>query len=69
LLTITAAEVEGYGAILSAFRAQGELTWKKEQTLQELRAFLKISDERHKMEVKRVSEDQHLCEIAQFGGR
>jgi len=59
-------EVEGYSALLSAFRAQGELTWKKEQILQELRGLLKISDERHRLEVKRVAEDQNLCEIAQY---
>jgi len=49
-------ELEAYSAVISAFRAQGELTWKKETILQELRGVLKISEDRHKMELKRVEE-------------
>jgi hypothetical protein len=49
-------ELEAYSAIVTAFKAQGELTWKKENILQDLRAILKVSDERHKMELKRAEE-------------
>jgi len=49
-------EFEAYAALISAFRAQGELSWKKETILQDLRTILKISDERHKMEIKRADE-------------
>jgi len=49
-------ELEAYASIVTAFRSQGELTWKKESILQELRNILKISDERHKIEVKRAEE-------------
>jgi len=46
-------ELEAYASIVTAFRSQGELTWKKESILQELRTVLKVSEERHKMEIKR----------------
>ncbi|KAL6078401.1 ENT domain-containing protein [Balamuthia mandrillaris] len=59
-------EVEAYCAVLSAFRAQGELTWKKESIMQDLRDILRISEERHRMEIKRVREDEALAEIAQL---
>jgi len=59
-------EIEAYCAVISAFRAQGELTWKKEKTLHELRHLLKIADERHKMEMQRVCQDENLAEIAQL---
>jgi hypothetical protein len=49
-------ELEAYAAIVTAFRAQGELTWKKESTLHDLRIILKVSDDRHKMEIKRTEE-------------
>jgi hypothetical protein len=49
-------EMEAYAAVVTAFRIQGELTWKKENLLQELRAVLKVSDERHRMEIKRAEE-------------
>jgi hypothetical protein len=59
-------EVDAYCAIISVFRAQGELTWKKESILQDLRQLLRISDDRHKMELKRVREDENLAEIAKL---
>jgi len=49
-------ELGAYASIITAFRSQGELTWKKETVLQELRSILKISDERHRIEVKRAEE-------------
>lgn len=60
------AEVEAYCALVSAFRAQGELTWKKAQLLQDLRQVLRVPEERHKMELKRVSEDETLIELAKL---
>eukprot|EP01087_Luapelamoeba_hula_P019784 TRINITY_DN6611_c0_g1_i1.p1 TRINITY_DN6611_c0_g1~~TRINITY_DN6611_c0_g1_i1.p1 ORF type:complete len:226 (-),score=51.82 TRINITY_DN6611_c0_g1_i1:104-781(-) len=58
-------ENEAYCAVISAFRAQGELTWQKENVLHELRLLLRIADERHKLEIKRVRQDASLAEIAQ----
>lgn len=49
-------ELEAYAAVVLALRAQGELTWKKEQLLHDLRQVLKISDERHRMEITRAEE-------------
>jgi len=47
-------ELEAYSAVISAFKVQGELTWKKEIILQDLRMIFKISEERHRQELKRV---------------
>jgi hypothetical protein len=55
-LTKRQLEVEAYASIVAAFRAQGDLTWKKESILQDLRAVLKISDERHRMETRQAEE-------------
>eukprot|EP01116_Phalansterium_solitarium_P000860 TRINITY_DN10709_c0_g1_i1.p1 TRINITY_DN10709_c0_g1~~TRINITY_DN10709_c0_g1_i1.p1 ORF type:complete len:439 (-),score=133.41 TRINITY_DN10709_c0_g1_i1:182-1498(-) len=49
-------EFEAYSAVIAAFRAQGELTWQKDCVLSGLRAVLKVSDERHKLEVQRAEE-------------
>jgi len=49
-------ELEAYAAVIASFRANGELTWKKETVLQDLRAILKISDERHRMELKQAED-------------
>mmetsp|Transcript_19721 Transcript_19721/g.27503 ORF Transcript_19721/g.27503 Transcript_19721/m.27503 type:complete len:302 (-) Transcript_19721:1399-2304(-) len=49
-------ELEAYAAIVSAFKAQGELTWRKESILVELRSLLKISEERHRQELRRVDD-------------
>jgi len=46
-------ELEAYSAIIMAFRSQGDLSWKKENILLDLRAALKISDERHKQEIQK----------------
>lgn len=59
-------EVEAYCAVVSAFRAQGELTWKKAQLLQDLRQVLRVPEERHKMELKRVTDDETLAELAKL---
>eukprot|EP01117_Protostelium_nocturnum_P004153 TRINITY_DN1545_c0_g1_i1.p1 TRINITY_DN1545_c0_g1~~TRINITY_DN1545_c0_g1_i1.p1 ORF type:complete len:310 (+),score=112.90 TRINITY_DN1545_c0_g1_i1:166-1095(+) len=49
-------ENEAYAAVLTAFRVQGELTWEKESLLQDLRYHLKIADERHRVETKRLED-------------
>lgn len=49
-------ELEAYAAVVSAFKAQGELTWRKESILVELRSLLKISEERHRQELRRVDD-------------
>lgn len=49
-------ELEAYAAIVSAFKAQGELTWRKESILVELRSLLKVSEERHRQELRRVDD-------------
>jgi len=57
-------ELDAYASVITAFKAQGELTWKKETLLQDLRAILKISDDRHKMEAKRAEETLVYASIA-----
>lgn len=39
-----------------AFKSQGELSWARERVLSELRALLKVSEERHRQELRRVEE-------------
>eukprot|EP01102_Stenamoeba_stenopodia_P020016 TRINITY_DN767_c0_g1_i1.p1 TRINITY_DN767_c0_g1~~TRINITY_DN767_c0_g1_i1.p1 ORF type:complete len:444 (-),score=109.73 TRINITY_DN767_c0_g1_i1:72-1403(-) len=62
--TLRQLEIEAYSAVISAFRAQGELTWQKDRILQELRSVLKVSDEKHRLELLRVESDDTLNEIA-----
>jgi len=56
-------EMEAYSAIVNAFFAQGELTWRKEQLLQEARAALKVSDAAHRRELARVHADNSLLQL------
>ena len=53
-----------YGALLTAFRAAGDLDEEKRDTLSIVRQSLKISDARHKVEVRRVATNPRLCLIA-----
>ena len=46
--------------MLSAFRAQGELSWRKEGILQDLREIFRISEERHRLELARVNSEACL---------
>jgi len=62
--TLRQLEIEAYSAVISAFRAQGELTWHKDRLLQDLRSVLKISDDKHRLELMRVESDETLSEIA-----
>lgn len=58
-------ELEAYAAVVSAFRAQGELTKDKKKTLQELSNILCISLERHRAEIRRAVNDERLNTIAE----
>ena len=57
-------ELRAYGALLTAFRAAGDLDEEKRDTLSIVRQSLKISDARHKVEVRRVTGNPRLCLIA-----
>jgi hypothetical protein len=55
-------ELTAYSTVLTAFRAQGELTWRKEKILQELRDVLRIPEERHRLELARVLSEAALTD-------
>lgn len=57
-------ELEAYSSIVSAFRAQGDLTKDKKKILQDLQSTLSISTERHRAEVRRAVNDEKLATIA-----
>nr|XP_011431725.2 BRCA2-interacting transcriptional repressor EMSY isoform X3 [Crassostrea gigas] len=57
-------ELEAYCSIVSAFRAQGDLTKDKKKILQDLQTTLSISTERHRAEVRRAVNDEKLATIA-----
>eukprot|EP01096_Ripella_sp_DP13-Kostka_P005464 TRINITY_DN1863_c0_g1_i1.p1 TRINITY_DN1863_c0_g1~~TRINITY_DN1863_c0_g1_i1.p1 ORF type:complete len:277 (-),score=148.11 TRINITY_DN1863_c0_g1_i1:7-771(-) len=56
-------EVEAYQAVISALFCQGEFSWRKEETLMQLRSILHISDDFHRREMSRVHSDQGLVHI------
>lgn len=56
--------VNSYSQIVSAFRAQGDLTEDQLTLLPVLQNALGISRERHTAEVKRALYDEQLSEIA-----
>lgn len=56
--------VNSYSQIVSAFRAQGDLTEDQLNILPVLQNALGISRERHSAEVKRALYDEQLSEIA-----
>ncbi|XP_022098664.1 BRCA2-interacting transcriptional repressor EMSY-like isoform X2 [Acanthaster planci] len=58
-------ELEAYAGIISAFRAQGDLTKDKKQILDELATTLSISTERHRAEVRRAVNDEKLSTVAE----
>lgn len=58
-------ELEAYASIVSAFRAQGELTKEKKRILQELCSSLSISVERHRAEIRRAVNDEKLGTVAE----
>jgi ENT domain len=57
-------ESEAYSAVVSAFRAQGELTWRKEQILAALRGVLHVCAAEHESEQARVASDPRLAKLA-----
>ncbi|XP_071798440.1 uncharacterized protein [Asterias amurensis] len=58
-------ELEAYAGIVSAFRAQGDLTKDKKNILNELSTTLSISTERHRAEVRRAVNDEKLSTVAE----
>lgn len=58
-------ELEAYGSLVSALRAQGELSKEKRKLLQDLASALNISMERHRAEVRRAVNDEKLATIAE----
>ncbi|CAF4280128.1 unnamed protein product, partial [Adineta steineri] len=62
--TIKNMGVNSYSQIVSAFRAQGDLTEDKLNILPVLQTTLGISRERHTAEIKRARYDEQLSEIA-----
>uniref|UniRef100_A0A3Q1EET8 BRCA2-interacting transcriptional repressor EMSY n=1 Tax=Acanthochromis polyacanthus TaxID=80966 RepID=A0A3Q1EET8_9TELE len=57
-------ELEAYAGVISALRAQGDLTKDKKDLLGELTKVLGISTERHRAEVRRAVNDERLTTIA-----
>lgn len=57
--------MEAYASIVSAFRAQGELSKDKKKILQDLCSSLSISVERHRAEIRRAVNDEKLGTIAE----
>uniref|UniRef100_A0A8C3DTM0 BRCA2-interacting transcriptional repressor EMSY n=1 Tax=Corvus moneduloides TaxID=1196302 RepID=A0A8C3DTM0_CORMO len=56
-------ELEAYAGVISALRAQGDLTKEKKDLLGELSKVLSISTERHRAEVRRAVNDERLTTI------
>uniref|UniRef100_A0A1A7XXB7 BRCA2-interacting transcriptional repressor EMSY n=1 Tax=Iconisemion striatum TaxID=60296 RepID=A0A1A7XXB7_9TELE len=57
-------ELEAYAGVISALRAQGDLTKDKKDLLAGLTKILGISTERHRAEVRRAVNDERLTTIA-----
>ena len=58
------SELEAYSSVLSALRAQGELTKERRKVLNDLGNVLNIPIERHKAEVRRAINEELLNTIA-----
>ncbi|CAG9784184.1 unnamed protein product [Diatraea saccharalis] len=63
--TLRRLELEAYSNMISVFRAQGALEDNRKKLLEELRAVLHISNDRHSAEARRVSNDELLATIAE----
>ncbi|XP_045512714.1 BRCA2-interacting transcriptional repressor EMSY isoform X2 [Pieris brassicae] len=63
--TLRRLELEAYSNVISVFRAQGALEEDRKKLLEELRAVLHISHDRHSAEARRVSNDELLATIAE----
>ncbi|KAM9319791.1 BRCA2-interacting transcriptional repressor EMSY [Gastrophryne carolinensis] len=57
-------ELEAYAGVVSALRAQGDLSKEKKELLGELSKVLSISTERHRAEVRRAVNDERLTTVA-----
>ena len=53
--------------MVSAFRAQGEITWEKLKVLTQLQQMLHISTSRHSTELLRSEVDVKIQQVAQSG--
>jgi hypothetical protein len=52
-----------YSSVLTAYRAQGELSWEKLKILDNLRKSLNISEKKHSVELNRIENDTKLQEM------
>jgi len=57
-------ELDAYSAVVTAFRAQGDISKGKKTLLHELSNNLSISTERHRAEVRRAANDDRLNAVA-----
>lgn len=64
LFDLTFTELEAYGNLVSALRAQGGLSNDKHKLLQDLSTALNIPQERHRAEIRRAVNDEKLSTIA-----
>lgn len=58
------AELVAYSNMIDVFRAQGALEDNRKKILEELRAVLHITSDRHSAEARRVANDELLATIA-----
>ncbi|XP_072937040.1 uncharacterized protein [Epargyreus clarus] len=63
--TLRRLELDAYSNMINVFRAQGALEDNRKKLLEELRAVLHISSDRHNAEARRVSNDELLATIAE----
>ncbi|CAK1544208.1 unnamed protein product [Leptosia nina] len=63
--TLRRLELEAYSNMISVLRAQGALEENRKKLLEDLRAVLHISHDRHSAEARRVSNDELLATIAE----
>ena len=61
------SETNAYSAIVSSFRAQGEINWEKLKILTQLQQMLHISTKRHSAELLRAEADVKIQQVAQSG--
>ena len=57
-------EVSAYSGVVSALRAQGDLTKERRKILTDLSHVLNISPDRHKTEIRRAVNDETLATVA-----
>jgi phosphoenolpyruvate synthase/pyruvate phosphate dikinase len=58
-------ENNAYGYIIKAFCAEGELTWEKQNIIDQLKIIFHITEERHRLELKKNEENQIIKNISQ----